>query len=162
METARSTTRVRAGAIVVMFATALFATACGGDETAAPAASPSATDKRAAYRECLRKNGAELPGPGQRDEASAAPDQKGRAGSPELRKARKACRSLAPHGAQNPAKAAARKAFRACLEEHGVTLPRKKEDGAEKTDDPKVAEALKECRPLRNSPQPSPSPKSSS
>jgi hypothetical protein len=110
---------------------------------------------------------------------SAAPDEsggaaageggKGRAGSPELRKARRACRSLAPRA--NPARVAALKAFRECMKRNGASLPGKGakkdenqdetgqngQDGQEgaKPGDPEYAAALKKCRPLRNSPQPS-------
>lgn len=159
------TDRVRGGAVTVLFATALLATGCGGDEGKAGAApTPSASrGDRAAYIECLRKNGA--PPPGEAGDAGADPSaepgeegEKGKAASPELRKARQACRSLAP--GRDPARAAARKAFRACLKEQGVELPgkdgKKKDeaDGAEKSRDPKIVEAIKKCRSLRNGKQP--------
>lgn len=181
---------VRGGTATVLLAMALLATGCGSDEPRSPAAAPSPSPGREAYLECLRKNGVE---PGRRagnagggdvesdpsaapDEgASAAPDEggdaageggKGRRGSPELRKARRACRSLAPR--PDPATVAAAKAFRKCMKEHGVTLGKgaRKDDnegeGEQKEQgegvrpgDPEFAAAVKECRPLRKSPQPS-------
>lgn len=190
---AATTDWVRGGTATVLLAMALLATGCGSDEPQ-PSAAPSPSPGREAYLECLRKNGVEPGqigkagkggkdgnGGNAEDGASTAPDEsaggasgegedaageggKARAGSPELRKARKACRSLAPR--PDPAKVAANKAFRKCMQENGVTLGKGKKDENQgegeqqeqgegvRPGDPKFAEALKKCRPLRKGEQP--------
>jgi hypothetical protein len=166
----------------------LFVAGCGGSTaTAKPATSPGGTaNSRAAYNDCLSKNGVTPPsgrptgGPG-----GGGPGGGGfqRSMSPEMQKASQACRSLMPSGGfgggfggQN---SSALQAFQACLKTHGVILPTARPSGPPpsgatrapgggqgagpglrglKTSDPKVAAALKTCRPLLPTGAPAPKP----
>ncbi|ETK30846.1 hypothetical protein [Microbispora sp. ATCC PTA-5024] len=149
----------------------------GGDDTAgAPAAAPSgasgAAASRAAFAECLRKNGVTLPSgrptarPSGRPSAwpSGRPSGGFRTMSPEMEKAFQACRSLMPQGGfggggfgRNGGDPAAMQAFRGCMKDNGVTLG--DQNGLRGLDrsDPKVAKAFEKCRVLLPTAAPSPS-----
>lgn len=175
--------RIIKGGVVLATAAALLGSAAcdssGG--TAAASSSASAGSTRgggfAAFAACLRRHGVNVPtvrpsdrldgGFGFRNLGSADPQ------------ALQACRSLAPQR-RGPAMRELL-AFRSCLADHGVTLPTPspgamRSPGAARTPgirrspgaglfgrldtaDPKVAKALKTCRPLLPtfSPRPSPS-----
>jgi hypothetical protein len=184
----RSTAKIR----LLGGATALLLLAgCGnGSATAKQGASPGATSggSRAAFNDCLRKNGITLPSGGPGGQPGGRPS--GGAGgfqqsmSPERQKAFEACRSLMPNGGGFGQNNSAMQAFRACLKTHGVTLPAGRgqrptgtpapgatpaSNGGQgpgggpgnglrglKTSDPKVAAAVKTCRPLLPTGAPTP------
>lgn len=158
----------------------MSAAACGGGAaTAAPSGGTKATkaspDPRAAFLDCLRKNGVTLPSgrPGgiptgrPTGRPSGAPgggffrrpgDGRTPSLSPELQQAMQACNSLRPtNGPGRGFDQSAFQAFRACMQDHGVPLP-DGQGGARRfaTTDPKVAKALKTCRPLMPTGAPSP------
>ncbi|WP_214416222.1 hypothetical protein [Sphaerisporangium fuscum] len=68
-----------------------------------------------------------------------------------MRKAFEACRSLMPQGGFGRGRGAddsVMRAFRTCMKDNGAELP---QDGGMRrleTGDPKIAQALKKCRPL--------------
>ena len=106
----------------VAVAGVLLTAACGGSSSTGAAQSPTATASggnasRAAFNECLRKNGVTPPSQGSGGGAF-------RSMGPEMQQAFQACRSLLPRGngsfGQNPA---ALTAFRTCMASHGVQLP---------------------------------------
>jgi hypothetical protein len=175
--TVRNRSRMLGATTAVLFS--MFAAGCGGSggSEGAPAATPSSeSNQRAAYIECLRKNGVDPAdlrkrknadsgadsGEGSDASPSASPDASADAGQDQplanLRKARQACRSLAPKGGKGGK--GGNKAFRDCLKQRGVTLPLKKEEEGEERD-PKVAEAVQACRPLRKNPSATPAPSAS-
>jgi hypothetical protein len=146
---------LQGGAIVAVL---LLSAACGssGKSAAAPSASASGF---AAYAACLRQHGVNVP--------TARPSGRpGFVGGVNA-SARRACQSLAPQRQRQGLQEL--QAYRGCLSDHGVTLPRpSRSPGARRspgafgrlnTADPKVAKAVKICRPLLPtfSPRPSPS-----
>jgi hypothetical protein len=170
----------------------LFMAGCGGSTTAAkPATSPGGTgstaNSRAAYNDCLKKNGVTPPsgrptgGPGGGGQGGGGFQ---RSMSPEMQKASQACRSLMPSGGFGGGgfggqDSSALQAFQACLKTHGVTLPTARPSGPPpsgatrppgggqgagpglrglNTSDPKVAAAVKTCRPLLPTGAPTPRP----
>jgi hypothetical protein len=164
----------------------LFMAGCGGSTaTAKQAATPGATpDSRAAFNDCLRKNGVTLPSGRPTGNPSGAGGFQ-RSMSPEQQKAFQACRSLMPNRGAFGQNSSAMQAYQACLKSHGVTLPAGRgqaptgtpapgatpaPNGAQgpngggpgrglrglKTSDPKVAAAVKTCRPLLPTGGPSP------
>ena len=160
----------------------------GSSATAKQAATPGATPgPRSAFNDCLRKNGVTLPSgrPSGRPSGGAGGFQ--RSMSPEQQKAFEACRSLMPNGGAFGRDPSAMQAYQACLRDHGVKLPAGRgqtpagtpapgatpaPNGAQgpdgggpgrglrglKTSDPKVAAALKTCRPLLPTGAPTPAP----
>lgn len=120
----RMSRRLRLLGSAVAAAGVLLTAACGGGsasakQAATPDASASAAGKgggRAAFNDCLLKNGVTPPS---RGAGGGSPQSQ----SPEMQKAVQACRSLLPRGGrfgQNPAALAA---FRTCMSSHGVVLP---------------------------------------
>ncbi|WP_433181104.1 hypothetical protein [Actinoallomurus sp. CA-150999] len=173
------------GALLASAATLLLCAACGssGGKTAA-AASPSGSagsgrNGFAAYAACLRSHGVNIPTarPSARPSGQAGQRGGGFGGFGEVpQAARDACRSVAPQGQRQGMQQI--QAFRSCLGDHGVTLPTPtpgavRSPGAARTpgarrgmgflgglqtSDPKVAKALKICRPLLPTFSPRPSP----
>ncbi len=177
--------RIIKGGVTLATAVALLGSAaCGssGGKATASSSTPagSASGGFAAYAQCLREHGVNIP----TSRPTARPG--GRAGGFGFRnlananpQALQACRSLMPQR-RGPGMQALQ-AFRSCLSDHGVTLPTPspgavRPPGAARTPgvrrspgagmfgrlntaDPKVAKALKTCRPLlpTRSPRPSPS-----
>jgi hypothetical protein len=97
--------------------------------------------------------------------------------SPEMQKAMAACQSLRPNGGGLGQNNSAFQAYQACLKTHGVTLPARPQRptgtpasggqrpggggnvlGGLKTSDPKVAAAVKTCKPLLPTGAPNPAP----
>ncbi|MGI8336022.1 hypothetical protein ACRYCC_39285 [Actinomadura scrupuli] len=154
-------------------------------QAATPGATPG---PRSAFTDCLRKNGVTLPSgrPSGRPSERPSGRPSGGAGgfqrsmSPEQQKAFEACRSLMPGGGAFGRDSSAMRAFQACLGDHGVKLPAGRGQGPAgtpapgatpapgggpgrglrglKTSDPKVAAALKICRPLLPTGAPAPAP----
>jgi hypothetical protein len=153
---------------------ALSLAACGGnDSTAATAAATASGDQRAAFQACLREHGVTLPSFSPRARPSGRPSDlpsgarpsRGPGGgfgsmSPQMRQAMQACRSVLPSGGPGfgrfggGADNSAMQAFRTCMKDNGAEIR-----GRFDQSDPKIAKALKKCRPLlpSNFPQPSPS-----
>lgn len=161
--------RVLQGGAVL--AALLLSAACGssGGGTAAPSATSTARGF-AAYAACLRQHGVNVPTAFPTARPSVRPSG-GFFGGANAG-ARRACQSLAPQrrgqGLQEL------QAYRGCLSDHGVTLPSpspganrspgaRRSPGAGRfgrlnTADPKVAKAVKICRPLLPSFSPRPMP----
>lgn len=157
--------RVLQGGAVL--AALLLSAACGssgGGGGASSSATPSPTARDlAAYVACLRQHGVNVPTARPR----VRPSGGGRIfGGQNNAAARQACQSLAPRlggrGLQEL------QAFRSCLADHGVHLPSPSPDpspgrggrfGQLNTADPKLAAAMRICRPLlpTRSPRPTPS-----
>jgi hypothetical protein len=180
---ARSTTLRLLGPAAALSAV-LLAAGCGGSSSASSKTSPSAgggSGSRQAFEDCLKKNGVTLPSGSPRQGGGQGGGFGGQSMSPEQQKAFQACRSLAPKGGGrggggfNSNELAA---FRTCMQNHGVTIPSRSPGSSPSpgasprpggggggalrglnTADPKVAAALKICRPLlptrSASPQPS-------
>jgi hypothetical protein len=181
---------LQGGVLLASAAALLFSAACGtsgGKASAAPSGSASASGGFAAYADCLRQHGVNIPTARPSMRPSGRPS--GRPGGGFLgganQQAIQACRSLAPQGGRRGFGFGGRpmqetQAFRSCLSDHGVTLPTptpgvrppgaQRSPGARRapgaglfgrldTSDPKVAKAFKTCRPLLPtfSPRPSPS-----
>jgi hypothetical protein len=161
----------------------------GGKTSAAPSPSASASGGFAAYTACLRQHGVNIPTTRPTARPSGRPGGGGffggGGGGGANQQAIQACRSLAPRrgagggfGARGMQEL---QAFRSCLSDHGVTLPTptpgmrspgaQRSPGARRTpgggflgsfdtSDPKVAKAVKTCRPLLPtfSPRPRPTP----
>lgn len=175
---------IKGGVVLATAAALLGSAACGssGGTAAAASSSPAASGRGgfAAYAQCLRQHGVTIP------TARPTPGQGGRPGggfgfrglASANPQALQACRSLMPQR-RGPGMQAMQ-AFRSCLSDHGVTMPTpspgamrpqgartpgvRRSPGAGlfgrlDTADPKVAKALKTCRPLLPtfSPRPSPS-----
>lgn len=175
---------IKGGVLLTTAAALLGSAACGSSGGNAAASSPtpagSARGGFAAYAQCLREHGVNIP----TTRASAGPGG-GPGGGFGFRglasanpQALQACRSLLPQ--QRGPGMQQMQAFRSCLSDHGVTLPTaspgamrpsgapgtpgvRRSPGAGmfgrlNTADPKVASALKTCRPLLPSFTPRPSP----
>lgn len=173
------------GVLLASAAALLFSAGCGssgGKTSAAPSGSASASGGFAAYAACLRRHGVNIPTnrPTARPTArpSGRPGGGGFFGDGANQQALQACRSLAPQrGAGFGARGMQElQAFRSCLSDHGVTLPTpspgvQRSPGARRTpgggflgrfdtSGPKVAKAIRTCRPLLPtfSPRPRPTP----
>jgi hypothetical protein len=175
---------IQGGVLLVSATAVLFSAGCGssgGKAAATPSASASASGGFAAYTACLRQHGVNIP----TTRPTARPSGGGGGffgGGGANQQARQACQSLAPRGGRNGGRGMQEtQAFRSCLADHGVTLPTptpganrtpgaQRSPGARRspgagafgrfdTSDPKVAKAVKICRPLLPtfSPRPSPS-----
>lgn len=184
MNARSSTIRLLGSAAAV---SALLLTAgCGGGSSSSAKASPSAGNSSGsaqAFRDCLKKNGVTMPSRGSGGGGGGFQSM-----SADQQKAFQSCRSLMPNGGRfgggfNPSELAA---FRTCMQSHGVTLPTNQprpsfSPGANpsprpsggfrnggglgalrgmNTADPKVAAALKICRPLLPTRSAGPSPSS--
>ncbi|GIH50774.1 hypothetical protein SAMN05421833_12366 [Microbispora rosea] len=177
---------------VAAAALALTVTGCGGgDDTAATtttqaaAGGGSSADPRAAFTECLRKNGVTLPtgrpsrGPDGRpsgrpstwpkERPSAWPSGRPSGGfggfrsmDPAMSKAFEACRSLMPQGGRGGfggrrgADPQAMQAFRTCMKDNGAELPADGRVRGLATADPKVAKAYDKCKVLLPTPTAAP------
>ncbi|GGK96877.1 hypothetical protein ACFFWE_19355 [Sphaerisporangium melleum] len=160
-------------------ATALLVSGCGGGSATTAGAQPSpggAGGGGAAFAECMRKNGVDVPmrrpgggAPTARPSGSPFARPSGGPGgfgtmSPEMRKAFEACRSLMPQGRRGPGgqgqgfDPSAMQAFRSCMKDNGAELPEKGGMRQLKTEDPAVAKALDKCRPLLPTTPPTPQP----
>ncbi len=179
---------LRAGAVLTSAAALLCAAACGsssGDKTSATpsgAASSRGAAGFTAYADCLRQHGVKVPSarPSGRPGGGAIGGGGGaigggggfRGGNIDP-KALQACRSLMPQFGNRGQGMQELQAFRSCLSDHGVKMPTPSPDpsrtaGARRvpgggfgrfdTSDPKVAKAVKTCRPLLPSRGPRPSP----
>ena len=172
--------------MLVSAATLFLCAACGssgGKATASPSGSGGTAQGKgfAAYAACLRQHGVNIPTARPSGRPSGQGGQRGGGfggGFGQVsQEARQACQSLAPQGQRQGMQQL--QAFRSCLSDHGVTLPTptpgamrspgaNRTPGARrspgmgflgglKTSDPKVAKALKTCRPLLPSFSPRPS-----
>jgi hypothetical protein len=179
--------RILHGGVLLASAAALLLSAgcgsSGGKASAAPSGSTSASGGFAAYANCLRQHGVNIPTTRPTARPSGRPGGGGGFfGNGANQQAIQACRSLAPQrGAFGGRGMQELQAFRSCLSDHGVTLPTpspgvrspgvQRSPGARRTpgggflgrfdtSDPKVAKAVKTCRPLLPtfSPRPRPTP----
>lgn len=156
--------------------------ACGGEadttSSAQPGAQPSGAqpsgDQLAAFTDCLREHGVTMPSMAPRDRPSGAPSARPSRSAggfpsmnPEMGKAMEACRSLMPSGGPGFGRgrdggfdSSAFQAFASCMKDHGAELD--ENAGFRQLDEsnPKIAKALKTCRPLMptRAPRPSPTP----
>jgi hypothetical protein len=180
---------LQGGVLLASATALLFSAACGssgGKALGSPSASAAASGGFAAYAACLRQHGVNIPTarPSGRPSGGAGGGffggGAGRGGANQ--QARQACQSLAPQGGRGGGRGMQEtQAFRSCLSDHGVKLPTptpgagrtpgaQRTPGARRTpgagpfgrfdtSDPKVAKAVKICRPLlpTMSPRPSPS-----
>lgn len=171
------------GAVLVSAAALMTSAACGssgGKAAASPSGSAAsiAGGDFAAYAQCLRQHGVNIPTAPPGGQPSGPPGRRfgGLAGA--NREALQACRSLAPRPGGRGMQEL--QAFRSCMKDHGVSpatpspgVPRSPGTGRTpgafrspgsglpgrlNTSDPKVAKALKICRPLLPTPSPRPSP----
>jgi hypothetical protein len=171
--------RVRSLAVIALAGGLLSVAACGGGGGGTVAAAPktsASADPRAAFRQCLQQHGVTLPDrprsgatgrptgrPG--GAPSGAPSGRPRGplgGLPSLsagqRQAFQACASLAPGGGfAGGMDQSAVKAFRSCMNQHGVKVADAFRPDAARTADPKFAAAFRTCRALlpQRSPRPS-------
>jgi hypothetical protein len=174
---------LQGGAVLASAAALLFTAACGSssDKTSS-ASSASAGPGMAAFTDCLRQHGVTIPT--SRPTARPSGNASGRPGGGFFggdgadRQALQACRSLAPRRPGRGVAMQALQAYRSCLSDHGVKLPTPapgaaRTPGAPRTPgmrrspgagmfglntaDPKVAKAVKTCRPLLPSLTPRPS-----
>jgi hypothetical protein len=177
--------RILQGGVLLASATALlFSAACGssgGKSPSGASASPSASGGFAAYAACLRQHGVNIPTarPSARPSGGFGGGFFGGGGSGANQQARQACQSLMPQGAGRGRGMQEMQAFLSCLSDHGVKVPTPspgvRSPGAQRTpgaprtpgagmlgrfntSDPKVAKAVKTCRPLLPSFTPRPSP----
>lgn len=151
--------------------------ASGGTATTAPG---GAANGFAAYTDCLRQHGVNLPSgrPGGGSRSPRSPRPSGDAGGGRgfggggfgggffgseapngvdqktWDSARQACASQLPSLGPRASGNSAFQAYRNCLMEHGVTLSGGPGGGGLDTADPKVAAALATCAPLRPSGRP--------
>ncbi|WP_169948462.1 hypothetical protein [Microbispora sp. H11081] len=169
---------------VAAAALAVTVTGCGGaDDTAATttttttraAGGDSSADPRAAFTECLRKNGVTPPtgrpsqGPNERPSGrpSAWPSGRPSGGfggfrsmDPAMSKAFEACRSLMPQGGgggfggRRGVDPQDLQAFRTCMKDNGAELPAGGRVRGPATQDPKVAKAYDKCKVLLPAPTP--------
>lgn len=165
--------------LVVGFALAVAATACGGSGKASPtpvAAADGTTttlEPSAAYTACLRQHGVNVPDRAPRTDSTggSTPPSSGPPGSrppgsrpsttlpagvdaAAFQAARDACQSLMPGpGTNGPgAQSGAFEAYSSCLKDHGVTLPDGGGFNGVNRDDPKFKAADTICAPLRPTP----------
>jgi hypothetical protein len=168
---------------VLLAAALVFSAGCGssgGKAAARPSGSASASGGFAAYTACLRQHGVNIPTARPSGGAGGGGFFGGGAAGGANQQARQACQSLAPRGGFGGRGMQEMQAFRSCLSDHGVTLPTpspgaartpgaRPSPGARRTpgegllgrfdtSDPKVAKAVKTCRPLLPSFSPRPSP----
>jgi hypothetical protein len=174
---------IQGGVLLASAAALLFSAGCGSSGAKA-SASPSASGGAsgfAAYAACLRQHGVNIP----TARPSGRPSGGGGGffgGGGANQQAQQACRSLAPRGGFGGGRGMQElQAFRSCLSDHGVKLTTPapgvrrtpgtgRTPGAERTpggrmfggfdtSDPKVAKAVKTCRPLlpTRTPRPNPS-----
>ncbi|MDN3352576.1 hypothetical protein [Actinomadura sp. DC4] len=179
---------IQGGVLLASAGALLFSAACGssgGKASASPSASAGASGGFAAYADCLRQHGVNIPTarPSGRPSGGAGGGGffgGGGAGGAN-QAARQACQSLAPSGGFGGGRGMQElQAYRSCLSDHGVKLPTptpgaRRTPGAQRspgarrspgnglfgrfdTSDPKVAAALKTCKPLLPSMTPRPSP----
>lgn len=162
---------------VAAAALAVTVTGCGGGDDAAAttttqaAGGGSSADPRAAFTECLRKNGVTLPTgrpsgmPGGRPTARPTARPSGgfggfRSMDPAMSKAFEACRSLMPQGGRGGfggrrgADPQAMQAFRTCMKDNGADLPAGGRVRDLATADPKAAKAYDKCKVLLPAPTP--------
>ncbi|TQS25391.1 hypothetical protein [Microbispora sp. KK1-11] len=164
---------------VAAAALAVMVTGCGGGDdtpatttTQAAAGGGSSADPRAAFTECLRKNGVTLPTGRPSGMAGGRPTGRPtarpsggfggfRSMDPAMSKAFEACRSLMPQGGRGGfggrrgADPQAMQAFRTCMKDNGAELPADGRVRALATTDPKVAKAYDKCKVLLPAPTPS-------
>ncbi|GIH64382.1 hypothetical protein [Microbispora siamensis] len=159
---------------VAAAALAVTVTGCGGgDDTAAPtttqavAGGGSSADPRAAFTECLRKNGVTPPSGRPSARPSGRPTARPSGGfggfrsmDPAMSKAFEACRSLMPQGGRGGfgggrgVDPQAMQAFRTCMKDNGAELPAGGRVRDLSTKDPKVAKAYDKCKVLLPAPTP--------
>ncbi|XVQ85152.1 hypothetical protein ACQP2K_41160 [Microbispora siamensis] len=159
---------------IAAVALAVTVTGCGGgDDTAATtttqaaAGGGSSADPRAAFTECLRKNGVTLPSGRPSARPSGRPTARPSEGSggfrsmdPAMSKAFEACRSLMPQGGRGGfgggrgVDPQAMQAFRTCMKDNGAELPANGRVRDLATTDPKVAKAYDKCKVLLPAPTP--------
>lgn len=174
--------RILHGGVLLASAAALLLSAgcgsSGGKTSAAPSGSASASADFAAYANCLRQHGVNIPTarPSARPSGGLRGGGGGFFGSGANQQALQACQSLLPQrGAFGGRGMQELQAFRSCLSDHGVKVPTptpgarapgaERSPGAQRspgarltpgggflggfdTTDPKVAKAVKTCRPL--------------
>ncbi|MFB9839705.1 hypothetical protein [Actinoallomurus acaciae] len=173
---------LQGGLLLASGAALLLTAACGsssGDKAAASPSGSASSSGFAAYAACLKQHGVNIP--------TARPSGRPSGGGRGFfgggnQQAVQACRSLAPQGGRFGGQGMQElQAYRSCLSDHGVKLPTptpgaQRTPGAERTPgarrspgagflgglnttDPKVAKAVKTCKPLLPtfSPRPSPS-----
>lgn len=168
--------------VVVGFALAVAATACGGSGKASPtpvAAADGTTttlEPGSAYTACLRQHGVNVPDraprtdttqgaggstpPSSRPPGSRPPGSRPSTTLPPgvdaaaFQAARDACQSLMPGpGANGPgAQSGAFQAYASCLKDHGITLPDGGGFNGVNRDDPAFKAADTICAPLRPTP----------
>ncbi|MEV5710018.1 hypothetical protein [Actinoallomurus sp. NPDC052274] len=174
------------GAMLASVAALAVCAGCGssgGKAASSPSGSAGRTGANgfAAYAACLRQHGVTIPTARPSGRPSGQPGRQGggfgRGFGNISQEARDACQSLAPQGQRQGMQEL--QAFRSCLKDHGVTLPTptpgavrspdaNRTPGARpspgmrylgglKTSDPKVAAALKTCKPLLPTFSPRPS-----
>jgi hypothetical protein len=171
---------IQGGVLLASAGALLFSAACGssGGKASASSSASAAASGFAAYAACLRQHGVNIP--------TARPSGRpsgggggflggGGAAGGANQQARQACQSLAPSGGLRDGRGMQElQAFRSCLSDHGVKLPTptpgaQRTPGARRTpgegmfgrfdtSDPKVAKAVKTCRPLLPTMTPRPSP----
>jgi hypothetical protein len=163
---------------VAAAALAVTVTGCGGGDdtpatttTRAAAGGGSSADPRAAFTECLRKNGVTLPTGRPSGMAGGRPTGRPtarpsggfggfRSMDPAMSKAFEACRSLMPQGGRGGfggrrgADPQAMQAFRTCMKDNGAELPADGRVRDPATTDPKVAKAYDKCKVLLPAPTP--------
>jgi hypothetical protein len=160
--------RILQGGVLLASATALlFSAACGssGGKAAATPSGSSSSGDFAAYAACLRQHGVNVPTARPSGRPSGGGGFFGGGGGAN-QQARQACQSLAPRGGRFGGGRGMQElqAFRSCLSDHGVKLPtpapgasrtpgdRRTPGGGRfgglNTSDPKIAQAVKTCRPL--------------
>jgi hypothetical protein len=179
---------LHSGALLASASALLFSAACGssgGNASATPSGRASASGGFTAFAACMRQHGANVPTARPTARPSRGDGGGGFFGNGANRQAIQACRQLAPRGGAGGFGARGMQelqAFRSCLSDHGVTLPTPtpgaRTPGAERspgahrtpgdgllgrfdTGDPKVANAVKICRPLLPTFSPRPRPASS-
>ncbi|MEU6430188.1 hypothetical protein ABZ860_30220 [Microbispora sp. NPDC046973] len=167
---------------VAAAALAVTVTGCGGGDgtaatttTQAAAGGGSSADPRAAFTECLRKNGVTLPSGRPSGRPSARPTGRPtarpsggfggfRSMDPAMSKAFEACRSLMPQGGRGGfggrrgADPQAMQAFRTCMKDNGAELPADGRVRGLATADPEVAKAYDKCKVLLPAPAPAATP----
>ncbi|MET8159252.1 hypothetical protein ABZT47_23020 [Sphaerisporangium sp. NPDC005289] len=160
---------------VAAVATVLLASGCGSDSatTGAQPAPGRTGGAPAAFVECMRKNGVNMPtgrpGGAPTAQPGGSPSARPSGGprgfgtmSPQIRKAFEACRSLMPQGRAGQGgrrggfDPSALAAFRSCMKDNGADLPAGGGVRRFDTKDPAIAKALEKCRPLLPTPAATP------